>query len=325
MKLSILIPTYNRKRYIEKNYKELHKTILDAGLSEQIQLVISNNCSNDGTFEFLNEITNVEVKSVIYQQDKNIGSVQNFLFLLEHATTEYILFLGDDDYLQPDYLSNVISLIEDRSISVIIPSNKGISEAGKDIGFSRDIGLDNTHSKAGFKSCLMHSWRGHQLSGLVFRRSNLSEITKQYKISNMYLFIFLVAYSTLQGDTYHLTKFPVSVTRPPQKDKEWSYGDDGLISEIFDNYRKLPGISYIQRSRLELKILDDQYWRYIMYIKLGLTDFIKAMLKISFGKNTSRLTSILFPMILPYILIKRTLLLLLKGDLYKTLTRPVDI
>jgi glycosyltransferase involved in cell wall biosynthesis len=326
IKLSIVIPTYNRSDHLKKNCSEVLKYIIDSKLTDDVRLVVSNNCSSDDTFEYLADlvIKHPSIVEVVNQSD-NIGSVNNVLFLLSFAVTEYVLFLGDDDYLHPEYLSVVMEKIRASDVGVIIPSNIGVSEKGENIGFSRDIDLQNSIMPSGFSACLKHSWRGHQLSGLVFKREGLHDACVKYDIKNMYLFIFLVAMSALNGAVIHLTQYPVSVTRPTQASKGWSYGDDGLVFDIFDNYKKLPNISYLQRVQLELKILDDQYWRYAMYLKLGLCRFLKALKCIIVGKNTSLITGISFPLLLPILVIKRIIILTMKGDLRKTLKRSVDI
>jgi glycosyltransferase involved in cell wall biosynthesis len=326
VKLSILIPSYNRSVHLKKNCSAVLKYIFDCSLEGDVRLVVSNNCSSDDTFEYLTDLAKNHPSSVdVVNQSDNIGSVNNVLFLLGYANAEYVLFLGDDDYLHPEYLSVVMDKIRHSDVGVIIPSNIGVSEEGEYIGFSRDIDLPNSNMNKGFKACLEHSWRGHQLSGLVFKREGLHDACVKYDIKNMYLFIFLVALSAFNGSVIHITQYPVSVTRPSQASKGWSYGDDGLIFDIFDNYKKLPGISYLQRVLLELKILDDQYWRYAMYLKLGLSRFVKALKNIITGSNTSLMTGITFPMLLPFIVIKRIIILCVKGDLMKTLKRSVDI
>ena len=326
MKLSILIPTYNRRNFLERNYEALCKSIITHALTDQVKIIISNNASTDDTASYIEKIKkNTDVSCEIHNQKKNIGSVNNVLFLLNISTTEYILFLGDDDYIAPGYLTQVIKEIEDTKTAVIIPSNKGITPLGKDTGFSRDIHMASSRIKAGFSACLKHSWRGHQLSGLVFRRAGLAEACKKLDVTNMYLFIFLVGYSALRGNVIHLTEHPALITSAAQSDKEWSYGDDALISDIFDNYKKLEGINPLQRSLLELKILDEQYWRYMMYIKLGFRRFARVLLNIIMGKNTSFLTRVAFPLLLPVFLVKRVIILISSGDLIKILNRPVDI
>ena len=92
------------------------------------------------------------------------------------------------------------------------------------------------------------------MSGLVFQTDVLVAYNK-YRIKNMYPFIFFVAYSSLKYKTLHLTEFPIKVTLPDQKNKYWTYGEDGLLNEIFDNYIKLP-LNNIQVTLLQLNFLE---------------------------------------------------------------------
>ncbi len=329
MQLSVLIPTFNRCNFLKRNCSQLIDIILSNKLQNEVQLVISNNHSNDGTFAYLEELrkqNNGGANITVIHQDINIGSVNNVLYLIHNSTSDAVMFLGDDDFLDVHYLPEVIRQLNSNSLlSCIVPSNKAVNEYGEFIGFGRDLRLPTKLYDVGFGSCLENAWRGHQLSGLVFNRALVSAAIKQYEVNNLYLFIFIVGFSACHGQLLHLTDFPVAVTRPAQSKKAWGYGEDGLISEIFDNFRRLPGLSRNQRTRLELKILDEQYWRYMMYLKKGCFSFLKALYKINFSANTSRLTSMIFPFLIIYFLFKRIILLSIQGDLIKTLTRPVDI
>lgn len=324
--LSILIPTYNRCDFLERNCRALLKFVMNAELEGNVKIIVSNNASLDGTAELLDSLT-LAYSSVIdvVHQETNIGSVSNVLFLLGYATSDYVLFLGDDDFLNEEYLLKVFSVISSRHVGAIVPSNKGVLENGEEIGFSRDIGLPSSTYPAGFMGCLKHSWRGHQMSGLVFRLEGLSDDCEKYHIDNMYLFVFLVARSALRHGVEHITEYPVLVTRPSQEAKGWSYGDDGLLSDFLENYNRLPGVSYCQRVALEIKALDEQYWRYAMYIKVSLWAFFKVLLKVILGKNTSLFTSIFFLFLLPLIILKRIVSLSISGGLMKTLGRRVDL
>lgn len=327
MLLSILIPTFNRVKDLEKNLIKLENALVSNELIDVVSIIVANNQSPDNTQEFLEQFkskTTVNIHCV--HQESNIGPVLNVLSLLSAAKSEYILYLGDDDYLDPEYINRVVREIKnDKEIYCIIPSNVAISEEGDLLGYSRDVRLPTTYHQRGFRSCLENSWRGHQMSGLVFKNKELSSVLQSHSISNMYLFIYLVAYGNLRGTTLHLTDFPVKVTRPSQVKKGWNYGDDGLISHIFDNYKKLEGITAFQRARLEFKILDVQFWRFAMYIKRGPLRFIKAIWAIFRGENTSLLLKLFLPFIVPYILIKRAILLFFEGELRATMKRKVDI
>lgn len=327
MLLSILIPTYNRSHFLRNNIEALRKMILDNGLLNSVNIIISNNCSTDETKLVLGEFqSRAGINISVFNQEENIGSVRNVLFLFSKAESDYVMFLGDDDYIDEKYLVGVCKFItKPCAPSVIIPSNLAISEAGEELGYSRDVGLPSKEYPPGFNACLNTSWRGHQMSGLVFLRSPLLENMHEKNICNMYLFIYFVAYLSLRGPVLHLTEYPVKVSRPSQKAKGWSYGDDGLISEVFDNYSCLDGVNLVQRSLLEIKFLDEQYWRYFMYIKLGLKRFLRAIWLIITDANTSVPTKLLFPLAVFIILVKRVILLAVRRELGKTLRRSVDI
>jgi hypothetical protein len=162
------------------------------------------------------------------------------------------------------------------------------------------VGFSSKIYPPGFKNCLTNSFRGHQLSGLTLKREGLLESYKKNNVSNIYLFIYFVAWCCLNGRTWHFTDYPVLVTAALQQNKDWNYGKDGLLTHIFDNYKKLNSISIIQRSKLEFSMLQNQNWRYYMYLRKGKAAFAKALVNIIRGENTSWLTAVLFPCYVTY-------------------------
>ena len=97
--------------------------------------------------------------------------------------------------------------------------------------------------------------------------------------------IYPIAYCCLHGVTYHITEYPILVTRPPQKNKVWGYGSGGLIGDVFDNFVKLD-ITMWQKVKMEMKFLVEQYWRYAMYIKRGVGKFLGCIGSILKSPNT---------------------------------------
>lgn len=295
MLLSILIPTYNRSKYLLQNLESLK--VFATNTDEEIEIVISNNCSPDDTHTVVSNLieTTPQVNFRYFLQSENVGLEKNALITLEKATGEYVMYLGDDDYLEDDYLVEVLRAIKtNKSISCIIPSFIAIDVDKKDLGFGRDLNMPNGYFKVGFDNCLTNSWRGHQLSGLLLKKEGLHEAYLRDKVRNLYPFIYFTSYSCLKGDTMHITGFPVKVTQPPQESKDWNYGKDGLISDVFDNYKKLKGISLLERSELEFKFLKVQKSRYRLYKERGRTAFLSAIIRIAFGKNTSIFTTFKF-------------------------------
>lgn len=324
--LSILIPTFNRSVYLEKNLEILKKIVLNSKLEDDLEVIISNNFSTDTTANVIEKFrASLPELFIGINQKSNIGLEENALFLLGKSNSKYVMYLGDDDYLSTEYLLTVLAFLKNKKPSIIIPSYNGITPEGVLLGRGRDLDANTSEYTQGFYSCLSHSWRGHQLSGLTFLRQGVLKSYRKNSVNNIYPFIYFATLSLLQGNFIHLTDYPILVTAPPQNQKDWGYGADGLIGNVFDNYKRIEGLHFWQRSLLEIVFLDVQYWRYAMYLKVGLLDFLKALFKIFLGKNTSLLTQIIFPVLIPIILFKKTIELLIKGELLKTFKRKVEV
>ncbi len=305
MKLSILIPTYNRSKYLSKNLAILNEYIQKGNYLQNIEIIVSNNNSADNTHDvvtsFQKENPNLYLR--YFSQKENIGLEKNALYVLKEAIGEYVMYLGDDDYIVYPYLVEVINLINQNvNTKTIIPSIVAISTNGVPLGYGRDTNLTDKKYYPGFKNCIINSWRGHQLSGLLLKRENLYNSYLKRKVGNIYLFIYFVAFSCLNGDTYHLTKYPVKVTQPGQNNKDWGYGIDGLMNEVFDNYMKLQ-VNYVQKTILQLYFFYKQPWRLWRYKGNGFLHFWKSFLKIWISNNSTYLFRLLFPIEVLYLMI----------------------
>ncbi|MDK2977663.1 MAG: hypothetical protein PWP52_377 [Bacteroidales bacterium] len=144
--ISIVIPVYNRKDIVSKS--------VDSALIQNypnFEIIIVDNNSTDGTFEFLNEKYGGEPKIKLFQNDTNVGPVKNWIRGIEEAKGKYIKLLFSDDWIESNYLLSIskffnedeVSLFytpaiihsEERSVSFyktykknkLIPSNKFIS------------------------------------------------------------------------------------------------------------------------------------------------------------------------------------------------------
>jgi glycosyltransferase involved in cell wall biosynthesis len=99
--LSVLIPIYNESHTIEKCLER----VLNADIgSLEMEVIISDNNSNDGTREILNKINDPRVK-ILYRKENN-GKGANIKNALKEAKGDLILFQdGDLEYSPKDYLT----------------------------------------------------------------------------------------------------------------------------------------------------------------------------------------------------------------------------
>ena len=326
MILTICIPTYNRCTQLKNNLELLCAYITKNNCEKEIGLFISDNHSQDGTLRMLSEIKtqNPDILFIYHTNEDNIGASKNLVNLFKCCPTPYIMLLGDDDYISEEYLLGCLrQILSDHNLKCILPSYYNVTPEGKDLKRGRDLGRKSQHYQRGFRNCYVNSWRGHQLSGIVLENSGIYERIVENNIDNLYPQIFAVASKCLEGDLFHFTDFPVKVMRPPQSQKDWGYGPNGLISDIYENYSHL-NITLMQRFLLEYQILDKQYWRCAMYLKKGCVDFFKCIWSICASKNTSIIMRMLIWLLVIWVFLKNAVTLLFKGKLKATLTTHVD-
>ena len=89
-KLSVLIPVYNEKDTI----KTCVESVLNADIKDmELEVIISDNNSNDGTKEILNSFDNKKIKILFRKQNNGKGA--NIKNALNEATGDLILFPSD--------------------------------------------------------------------------------------------------------------------------------------------------------------------------------------------------------------------------------------
>ncbi len=310
--LSICIPTYNRAKDLEKNLELLQQQIIESGTQNRVNVLVSDNASTDDTGIVLSSFK--EKATIVFDyviQKENTGAEKNQILAGEMSRSEYILLLGDDDYLNPSYIKKVVDIVESNpNISCIIPNYYGISPSGEFI-MSRDPLAQQRLYKKGFEACLKNSWKAHQLSGLVFRRHHLYEEYHARGVHNLYPQIFLIAYSTLNGDCLYLPQYPTLVTSIPQTKKDWKYSADGLMCDIFDNFLHL-GLSNKEVAMLEKDFIKRNPSR--VTISTSPIHIIKAILAIITSRNTIARAKFFCLWFFPLYLIKCSIELLLKPD-----------
>lgn len=103
--VSILIPVYNRKSLISET--------LDSALNQtysNIEVVIVDNASNDGTWELLQKYAQKDQRIKLFRNESNIGPVKNWMRCIEEATGFYGKILWSDDLIEPTYLEKTLPL-----------------------------------------------------------------------------------------------------------------------------------------------------------------------------------------------------------------------
>ncbi|EFF41446.1 glycosyltransferase family 2 protein [Mycoplasmopsis alligatoris] len=92
--ISILIPTYNAEKFIEKTFqKNLNQSY------KNIEYIFHDDCSTDKTFELLEQAKNIDSRVKIIKSNSNSGLPNARKNLLNAAKGDFVFFLDDDDFL----------------------------------------------------------------------------------------------------------------------------------------------------------------------------------------------------------------------------------
>ena len=106
--LSICIPTYNRLPYLKELLTDLLPQ-LDAVDSGQVELIVSNNASTDGTENFCQSISRPYLRC--RKNEVNIGGDRNFLKCIQEARGEYVWLVGDDDLVPSGAVQKILDIL----------------------------------------------------------------------------------------------------------------------------------------------------------------------------------------------------------------------
>ena len=122
-KIDILLATYNGEKYL----KEQLDSILSQTYSE-FRLIISDDCSSDNTRQILEEYEKKDSRIKLYYQEKNLGYVKNFEFLLEKVENEIYCLYDQDDVWNIDKLEKTYNKLKDTNSDLVFTDLEVVNE-----------------------------------------------------------------------------------------------------------------------------------------------------------------------------------------------------
>lgn len=115
--VSIIIPTHNRKDMLLR----LLKSIL-ASTYKNIEIIIVDDTSSDGTFEYIKSKFVGNPKLKIHRNKKNLFAAASRNIGADKAIGEFIFFIDDDNVVTTDLISNLVKIISsDEKIGEVGP------------------------------------------------------------------------------------------------------------------------------------------------------------------------------------------------------------
>lgn len=127
-KVDILMATYNTEI---KYLKEQIDSILNQTYTN-INLIISDdNSSKQEVKDVLKSYEKQDDRVKLYLQEKNLGYIKNFGFLLEKSEANYIMYADHDDIWYKEKVKKSLDKLQKDDASLVYVNSKQIDEEGK--------------------------------------------------------------------------------------------------------------------------------------------------------------------------------------------------
>ena len=142
--VTVAIPTYNRPNLLAAALKSASQQDYP-----NLKIVVSDNASEGSDTRYTVERYMRDDPRISYSvRSENLGSNANFLWLLDHADTDFFMWLADDDELKySDHVTNLVRCFESDNTAVLAFSDVDVI---KDIDRSD---FDRAILKSRFANC----------------------------------------------------------------------------------------------------------------------------------------------------------------------------
>ena len=108
MKFSVLLPTRNGEKYL--------KSCIESVLSqdyEDMELIVFDNANTDNTAEVVNSFSS-DKRLKYFRTDSVVSVTDNWNNALKKSSGDYVLMMGDDDFLLPGYFDTLDQTIKEN-------------------------------------------------------------------------------------------------------------------------------------------------------------------------------------------------------------------
>ena len=161
--LSICIPSYNRGNRAYDNVIHSLKSYYD----EEIEIVLSNNGTENGTKSYYDRISLIsDSRLKYYAFQENQGFAINICKTMEIAQGRFILFLSDEDLVNFSTLPNIMNMLNNLKETLAVMRTQG------DI---QGCIPSTKFTSAGEESILTYMLTSNYMSGIIFNNSMIKK------------------------------------------------------------------------------------------------------------------------------------------------------
>lgn len=172
--LSIVVPTYNMEKYLDRCLSSL--IISEEDIMDNLEVLVINDGSKDRSSEIAHSYQDKypQVFRVVDKSNGNYGSCVNKG--LKEATGKYIKVLDADDYFNTKQLKYFLEKLQTLDVDLVITDYNFVAENGRvkeavSYPFEQDkvLSIDDCIDRPEFRSIQMHA--------VTYKLSNIIDIT----------------------------------------------------------------------------------------------------------------------------------------------------
>ncbi len=274
MFLSIVIPIFNKEKFLERCVESLNKSIR----KETVEVIFVDDASTDASLDLLFQLDKkVNFKYKVFRLKENSGTYLARAKGIKNCCGDYILFLDPDDELVEESIDILVGVLEKGNIDILIYDHLVVKDSyvEKKASFDRKSNLKNIN---GAKEFLKINSSCQGAGGKVFSRKvailTLEQIgyeAKNFINSEDYLFVLVAACNSnkilyLRKYLYIYHKNDEGASNPKQSDFYERYYFQieifsRLLSDLIDskpkkiNAKNMSVLNKVLRERISSKYL----------------------------------------------------------------------
>ena len=107
------VPVYNGEKFIKRRIESIL-----AQSYKEFEVIISDNASDDSTQNICKQYEKLDERITYHRQEKNIGYVENFNYLIKNAKGKYFVIAAVDDLWEPNFLEENVQILESDSTTI---------------------------------------------------------------------------------------------------------------------------------------------------------------------------------------------------------------